>query len=251
MKILILSLVAITSLASIVCTLGRRPTLLFDHLPKAGGTSVRKYLKALIGSPIEASKAPAQQKQFPRDSWILVKEFQGLTEEQRKRFFTIGLVREPCSYYLSLWSFGSERKGRVRHALDKIGRSNQFYGRKPPFSSSGDLKRFTKWLKHEKGRLTQRFTHSYGNVSTERADCWVRTGSLASDFKRCIKLFIRAGGWTKMSPDDFVPTVNNPSHHKKCSIYFNAERSALVQTYDAAIYDIFPSFNFSCCNGNK
>ena len=74
--------------------LGSRKTLLFNHLPKAGGKYAIKVLN----------------KHVPRDDISISREFRHTTKEDRETHFVIGNIREPCSYYLSLWHFGLQNK---------------------------------------------------------------------------------------------------------------------------------------------
>ena len=136
--LLLLLLVLLFPFLAIEGQSARRPTLLFDHLPKAGGTSVKAYLNKLIGTHVDGKQVAARtghNESLSPDKWVLVHEFESLTEAQRERFFTIGLVREPCSYYLSLWAFGSDGKGSERQKLGIRRQNRRIYGQRRPYLS--------------------------------------------------------------------------------------------------------------------
>jgi len=216
--------------------------LLFDHLPKSGGTSVKKYLEVMIGKPVAHHPG---KRQLSDQQWVLLTEFDSLLPAERNAFFTLGLIREPCSYYVSLWTFGSDGHGQMRHVLAQANHSD-LYGRTSPYLD--DLDRFTRWLQMEKGVLTRRLKQSYGNpVARGNVDCWMHTEHLVDDFNECMVQFRRQGGWTRHTT---LPTENqaiaNPSTHVACDDYFNTERADIVMHSDAAI---FREFGYpKCCH---
>jgi hypothetical protein len=147
-----------------------RKTLLFDHLPKAGGTSVKEYLTQTIGPATMARSIMNNvglllpgKALLPKRTWVLVPEFISLSEVERDTYFTIGMIREPCSYYLSLWAFGSKpnHPGSLARNLEKKGLGH-LYGENPGNPSDSDLERFTSWLRQDavKGSLTARLAFS-------------------------------------------------------------------------------------------
>lgn len=219
-------------------------TLLFNHLPKAGGSSIRNYLRTTIGKSVSSKYAFETGSSLPRDKWVLVPEFGRLTEAQRQRFFTVGLVREPCSYYLSLWSFGSKGEGAERGELARKGLL-ELYGKLPPYNNADDLERFHAWIEYEQGLLTKRFKQSYGNVSNARIDCWIHTETLYEDFQTCMANFRHAGGWTTNALPKI--RVNNPSNHSSCHQYYNTTTQDLVLKHEKAFYNVFSYAG--CCGG--
>ena len=119
-----------------------RKQLLFNHNPKAGGSTLRKLLMKAVSN----------------ETFTLVRESgaSGLAEQQRA--FVIGNVREPCEHYVSLWAFNSKGRGSFAHSAD-----NATLGRDPPhYNSPGDVHRFQTWLRLKKvtGVVTRRFLSS-------------------------------------------------------------------------------------------
>ena len=74
--------------------LGSRKKLLFNHLPKAGGKYAIKVL----------------EKHVPNADISISREFKFTTKKDKETHFVIGNIREPCSYYLSLWHYGLQNK---------------------------------------------------------------------------------------------------------------------------------------------
>ena len=72
---------------------GSRKKLLFNHLPKAGGKYAMKVLRKHVA-----------------DELTYTREFHHSTKEDRETHFVIANIREPCSYYLSLWHFGLQNR---------------------------------------------------------------------------------------------------------------------------------------------
>ncbi len=45
----------------------------------------------------------------------VLNEFGRLKPEMTENHFTVGLIRNPCSYYVSLWEFGNNNCMHSRH----------------------------------------------------------------------------------------------------------------------------------------
>lgn len=77
---------------------GSRKKLLFNHLPKAGGKYAIKVLRKHVADEIKYTR-----------------EFLHSTKEDRETHFVIANIREPYSWYVSLWHFGIQNEcGGVR-----------------------------------------------------------------------------------------------------------------------------------------
>mmetsp|Transcript_22924 Transcript_22924/g.74001 ORF Transcript_22924/g.74001 Transcript_22924/m.74001 type:complete len:475 (-) Transcript_22924:635-2059(-) len=88
------------------------PPVLLYHLEKAGGTSVRNYLRRALVSPL-----------------LIVREFDKMAGELwAPDTFKIGLAREPCAYYLSLYHFGFKGFHWLEKSLTRQGLFDRFYG---------------------------------------------------------------------------------------------------------------------------
>ena len=163
-------------------------------------------------------------------------------------FFTIGLHRNPCDYYLSLWAFGNLGKGYLRAIHDKKG-SVSLYGQdesyEPSFGSERDLNAFTLWLQNQAGALSKRATTSHG-TEFDTVDCWVSTEDLNSDLQRCLDRFqTEHGGKVSGTVEEFAGSVkNNHSQRGQCSDYFDEERESIVRQHDELM---FRAFNYTGC----
>ena len=177
-------------------------TLLYNHMPKTGGSTIRKYL------------ADAEIKH------LIVSEFKKTLNEDMSKYFIIGSVRSPCNYYLSLYSFGRDGHGALRdNAFKKnITESRLIYG--GSFQSG-----FKLFVEQNGGVESSRFIQSYPDMAV---DCFVRTELLAGDLARCLEIYELRGGNKEYKFDrahlhqyfSDSGTVRNPSHHPTCHSFF-------------------------------
>jgi hypothetical protein len=186
--------------------------LTYNHLPKAGGTFLTKVLSHVI----------------PHVKIEL--ETQSFTERDKLDSFTVGSVRNPCAYYVSMWAFNSHGEGALRNWIP-----SEYWGVSKSLNTSEDKLKFAKFLQHVlKGRKigleTTRLIMSYDSqrLSKELAskltaeqlydqgpaeeqeeflrlassfdsssvDCWIKTESLEDDLKRCLRLYEQSTGNT-------------------------------------------------------
>lgn len=219
-----------------------RKNLLLKHLAKTGGTAVIIFLKKII----------------PRNALTVLSEIATVTPAHRDSHFVIGLVREPCSNYLSLWSFGSEKKGGLRASLHDYTKkykmnTSLYYGSRQPFVSSTDISHFRAWmdLPGVQGTIMGRFLNGYS--STPPVDCWVFTERLADSLKSCLSNYQMQGGSVSIEVADITNSLiheagtDRHSHHGKCEDYFDDTLAAEVQNgFDRGLFN---AFNWSSCCG--
>lgn len=106
------------------------PDIVFWHLEKAGGHTVLNLLGNYTTSAIHIVK---EYSHFTPDLWD-------------ENYFRIGVIREPCSYYNSLYHWGkypweSQHGWTARH-LDQKGLGKRFYG------GGHDKDKFHDWLRY-------------------------------------------------------------------------------------------------------
>lgn len=184
----------------------KKDRLLFNHIPKTGGTFVKTLLNAAVpnsnrAKPLYACSRGISNPYIPtvhfgkkhyakcgkakatesvdgptcRNSatstcgWIRhEKESHAATDAAST--FVIAGIRNPCDYYLSLWAFGSagEKSGFKLQNPDIL----PLYSKDgAPFLTAADKDLFYKWLVHPKvrGLLTERVVGSVG---------WQPTGTM-------------------------------------------------------------------------
>mmetsp|Transcript_23508 Transcript_23508/g.65184 ORF Transcript_23508/g.65184 Transcript_23508/m.65184 type:complete len:306 (-) Transcript_23508:1461-2378(-) len=205
------------------------PRLVFKHLPKAGGTFIRAHLGNMI----------------PDRKLVFVDEFESLARQEADAFI-LGSIRAPCSYYLSLWSYGSHGKGWQFSTSGRAGQM-ELYGLSPPFDNRADKGRLTAWLLENAGLLTSRVRQSYGLEHHEISvvHCWIHTEQLERDLRRCLLEYEVRGGGVKWEhfPGGDAERVNSEAH-APCSRMFDSSREALVREMDGRV---FSAFNYSSC----
>jgi len=254
---------------------GAHKTLIFGHLPKAGGMTLRNSLWKAINPWSEVRYNSEFAPWSPAD----------------KGAFKVAAIRNPCEYYVSIWSFISSYalKGKPTYGWNM---AREVWAATDSRDSAEDIRRFRSWLRaahvskahgdpaEGPGILSSRVVLQYsddgpdlkgvvphsalGGITKEKSqkindalnrfnpssvDCWVKTESLNEDLKRCLlKYEARFGphvNWDvvtrKLQPDHVV----NPSKHSTCQNYYDAESEALVRKVD---HHIFQKFGYpSCC----
>ena len=156
--------------------------VLYNHVSKTGGTSFAARLHALKSPDMPLVKAGSREEmsqiKLGRDGALVAQvdtEPIQVIASDAARFFVIGLVRRPCDYARSVWSFRSARcascdyagvgldsaapTARPRLAKHNYSRVNcsepSFravcdsgrYGATPPYASASDLARFDRWVR--------------------------------------------------------------------------------------------------------
>lgn len=259
---LVLMLVLLTACGS---TSG---TLLLKHFPKAGGSFMVELGRQLLGDDFQACH-----------------EFHRLSDCMRQHpdAWVIGIVREPCSMYLSLWAYGSEGHGEFRYVWQT--EADQLMMRGDQY----DPERFRRWVHlvapDSVGPVSLRFYHSYisgfhsqndvyidaareriihrnadihdviGGIVRDyeladiRVDCWVDTNHLLADFARCMRMYNAARGanvdlTTISTIAHNAASRANASHHGECIDYCtNATAMHIARTDDA----LYRMFSYSPC----
>ena len=157
----------------------RRPRLLLKHLAKSGGTFVEAVCKRLV-------------------PYLTVRvEGRAVSKSDQQRHFVIGLVREPCSSYVSMWAYGSGGKGQFIDSMRRyMGPRNasQYIGQRLPYNTSADIARFRSWLRLPlvRGVVAARFLTHYS--ATPPVDCWVLTDRIAPTLRACLRRYELQGG---------------------------------------------------------
>eukprot|EP00811_Abedinium_folium_P001692 NODE_11551_length_1279_cov_3.455729.p1 GENE.NODE_11551_length_1279_cov_3.455729~~NODE_11551_length_1279_cov_3.455729.p1 ORF type:complete len:316 (-),score=93.88 NODE_11551_length_1279_cov_3.455729:260-1207(-) len=232
----------------------------YNRLPKAGSGFVKRLIE---GTGLD-------------DHFRLEKEFDPMQPDDTQRF-TIGSVRNPCNYYVSLYSYGVIGHGEIRHEL-----GHKYY-------KANDTATFKKWLtrvmqsKKAKNEPSEgpgiesiRFIQSYssselglkamtGSLSKigkkqlktysnalkafdpSSVKCWVKTENILEDVKTCLSRYQSESGvqvdWAKFN-NSAATIWQNPSRHKACKDFFDDEAEAFVRSTDKYI---FQHFNYETC----
>lgn len=218
---------------------GNRTKLLFKHFPKAGGTFSRAFFeKAVPGVTVKgeaASVAPG---------------------DRRNRFVVSGL-REPCSWYLSLWSFGTQALGGLHKQL-LLKDADAFtlvYNASAlrENSSAYDAAVFRRFLTnpYTEGLFSARLLS--GLTEKMSVDCWVDTAAMVDDSRGCLRAFEAQGGavnWAAL--DAFLDSPGagkqNSIHHGACDAMVDPETRAWLEaaSFDAPAYAYF-GWPGGCC----
>ena len=222
-----------------------RPRLLLKHFPKAGGTFARGVIGKAVGAKL-----------------LIVKgEFDGVRADDWRRHFVVGLVREPCAYYVSLFAFGSSRPAagafsRSMYAVYGKQAASQAYGQTPPYDGPDDVRRFRRWVRRDdvRGVMYGRFLSEYGRQPF--VDCWANTANLSATLRSCVHEFAQQGGrvdWDAFAAAERLahehrrsPNAGeNASPHAACEAYYDDDLArAVTLGFDATVY---AQLGFSGC----
>lgn len=207
-------------------TVQSRKHLLYNHLPKCGGTFTRALLPDLV----------------PNVS--LVEEFRRSTWEDQRTHFVIASVRDPCSYYVSLFAFASRGFGAVAAMV----RNRDARAAREIFNNTrGPRAGFGKFLEVAAGCFTLRVFRSLPGL---HVDCWMRTKELVDDLRVCLTRFEAQGGvlnkhWRKTLDEKGRESGRNPSSHGECTSYYPPSYRALVEMADQSMCELLGGCH--CC----
>jgi len=205
--------------------------VVYNHLPKAAGTFVKSVL----------------QKVMPQKELLIESEFDSITKADREQAFTIGSIRNPCNYYVSLWAFGSIGKGTLR-SYHGATIPDSYYGVTKSLNTSEDVRRFSAWLRYimphgkpglESARLAFSYVHErvpqqFGNFAGPESlrnaslaslhnllqstidkfdpssvNCWIRVENVKDDLKRCLQAFEKSTGASLVDWESFTQAVSS------------------------------------------
>jgi len=148
----------------------------------------------------------------------------------------IGCIRNPFSWYVSLWSYGLEGKGQIYEEILKdypelIGR---FYTR------FDDLAAFQHWLEFligDKtiGLLTKRMRKLYFHANRFCLDYIIYQENLEDDFKRIMKQL----GYSRNYVDNMDIEAKNQSYHLPFMQYYTPLHKELVLSKDKEVFMLF------------
>lgn len=197
---------------------------------------------------------------------------------KRPTDFYIGTIRNPCNYYVSLWSYNVQtNNSAVRKDLEAEGHHEFFANVTANKSSAHDIQVFQSFTKHISGDigvftgrlaygyipyspLTSNFsTRGYNSTrnskiksmfdefNTSRVDCWVDTNSVTEDATICLQMLEKDYN-LKVYWDAFDTAKgnHNPSKHAPCKDYYDKEMERFVREKDGVV---FKKFGYDqCCD---
>lgn len=238
--------------------------LLYDHMPKAGGTFLIPLLRQAVGGA----------------NFDFRSEFSPLHRGDVRKDFVIGSVRNPCDYYVSLWAYGSDHGGAM---MAKVPMEHRYLyeNTSSTRNSSTDIHRFHKWVRMlnqpgHPGVMSVRFARSYAKMERDirasappaalshqdlmsvkrslrtpkfldRVDCWVKLESLNQDAQHCLRDWQRQTGndvnWTAYE-QTFATSKQLQSSHAPCRTYFTPELEKTIRLLEAPI---FKNFKYDTC----
>jgi len=241
-----------------------RNNLCYEHLPKSGGTFIRKILRAM---------------NLPKCS----PEFQHTCNREKE--FIIGNLQDVCTYYISTWSFGCENSNN--NGAIKIYWMKQRAFKKRVYEDSFNTTNFELWLRYVAdlntfGLYSYRLIYHYDDGPREtlpfrgmmvdvmktkrdktedetalkrlsltdgKVDCFVDKDNMKEDLRHCLKRFEsqRSDGkilnWDKFE-NASTTSNHNPSSHGPCQDYWNQDLKDWIYQKDKIAID---NLKLTCC----
>jgi hypothetical protein len=267
---------------------GQPAGLLYNHLSKTGGTTVQDVVFPAVcgrGNKLSARKHySGDEPAFKgRDGCVLQRDIDysmNVNARDASIFYVLGSIREPCDYYLSLWSFISDchRKNPKASMFQntpawKYAWKSGVLGLSPPYNNSRDIGRFHEWHRslhkaYERGDsyeqrvnagkelYAERVARRYG--SFDNVHCWMRTSTLLEDATTCVDRYtgdcqgnVRGKAWRWHLDHALESSRTGPpgkaekaSSHASCGGFFGAEEEAKLMAREESVLSArgFPSF---------
>lgn len=239
------------------------PITYYHHIAKTGITSIVD----LLNSSLEGFR------EGQNTLWAFMP-----TRQKEHGDFYIGSIRNPCNYYVSLWSYSSEHENsQLRKNMSNDPETDRFFNVTSNKTSADDKSKFHEFMNHTMGEIgicTGRFAYGYvslGNnptfltkqlshddvskiqsklnaFNTSLIDCWVSTETLTDDMAVCLRMLERQlhvhVNWTNFDEAATHPK-SNPSSHGPCKDYYNKELENLIVNKTDPI--VFSKFGFDAC----
>lgn len=224
---------------------GGRQTLLYNHVPKCGGSAIKSVLRSVV------------RPQHLR----VVHEFQGSGRAEQETAFVISSLRDPCSYYVSLFAYSVTKKGRYANVMSRVlGRNPQLGKLVGDMQAGGpnNITAFNQFLELSAGCMTMRTFYSLPGLAV---DCWVRLTHVRNDLEVCLAAFLRQGGAQALEPSwkhrfrEAFDRKNgsaqgghrNRSPHLPCMEYYSQRNVDFVRHADRSLCAVLGGADCHCC----
>jgi len=156
------------------CPSKEKPTLLYNHIAKTGGTAVKELMMASV----------------PEDNWKVEENTEDarLSPQKKEQSFVIGLVRRPCDYLVS-WYY--QLKSKCGTTADENGHlSCNNNGVKSLLA-----KNFKDFVNDTEASAPHHMSKVVGDrYGDDNVHCMMRTHNLKADFIDCMGKYQACGG---------------------------------------------------------
>ena len=243
--------------------------LLYNHVSKTGGTSMKQMLHAAsqtLGWPLLLPKTRNAQELAeaanPSQPLVVVQDDMRsfvLSEADAARYFVIGTVRPPCDYLLSQWSFRSDlllrdtlHQTRSWHSVPvaealRASPVSHLHGQLPPYTGADDLDRLRLWVtRAENVSLHHNLGLRYSANMLGRVHCWVQTQQLEAGVRRCLDEYAAACAIaepTRAAALHRLARTLSKSHTQvssagTCTSYFTAAQRKEIMRRESRVLDL-------------
>jgi len=225
-------------------------TVCFEHFAKSGGTYIRTILRQLD------------------IDFIISNEFERACD--KNKHFVIGALREPASYYVSMWSYGAKLSGRFFDSFE-FGDGEPVINGLPLYGDPEDNQYFINWYNHitsvnPYGLWTYRVMYKYYNGSylmddvkhlvspaydnyevefidilTHNVNCWIETSFMEENIRVCLQQYAAETGYPLNEPQLEETLIegrklgHNKSKHRECSYYWTPKLLTILLAKDGPL----------------
>lgn len=247
---------------------GRYKGIIFPHISKVGGNSVRKFAKEIaqaLGVPFENPEEHDDlSKLSAPESVIFLQDnaFHNLNDELKRDFFVIGTYRNPCDTALSHWAYVSmmDLAGNWRHVPPDYtawkAEWNDLRGVSLPFDDAQSRINFKRYvdsgyLLDEEQRMREKYDTT-GNIE-DAASCWMNLYHLHDDLSRCLTAYLQHQNIQDVDVSAITRVVQygdndskaNPSPHPSCSSMFDSD---MINHVSSLNQNVMHAFDLTCCS---
>jgi len=232
--------------------------VMFNHIPKTGGSVFVKLLSAIFSEPTYAksflSGGPdPKHKPSAEAKYSLIIESDTAnyknTEDDMNQYFVIGLVRRPCDYMLSRW-------------VQKCSTDTH-----DDFCSGKDQSHFKEFVTDSVGGTSEQTSPLMSSALADRygknLHCYVRMHELQADLLACVSKYEGCGGevdHSHLSPDHLAAAMKDAAavthaagrsvgDHEPCSKMFDADMKAAVLKTEQGVIDTYKLGD--CCSSSN
>ena len=265
------------------CPAGASPPrgILFNHVSKLGGTSMKRILEAVareLRVPYLYARSSSWNEFAASTKRAVVFEHDiepiTVSDRDRRNFFVLGTIRPACSYALSNWAYksnllhvynGPQNKSQnifEKRASAKWMREGwqDYRGLHHPYTGVEDLQRLERAVinNHQTElsvelKIRRRLLPSGSNGSApfmDAAHCWMHTSTLVPDLIGCLRQYAACGGEELNATSERVlrdafAHASNPSNHNPCTAYFRPELAERVSGLSPSVTRAFGGL---CCD---
>lgn len=242
---------AVATFGSSTCPAATPKGLLYNHVSKMGGTSMKSLVKVAFG--VENQLYPTADLNGSEPELLALQPNASVfinddaksghlqnTPEEASMFFIVQTVRRPCEFYLSLWAYISDFLAinpRTSEGNPSWDAARPFAGQSSPYTNEADIGRFQAYMATYSSNTTSLLANKFADRigTADRVHCWTRTDRLFEDTEACFDHYVASCGGSLPNPSWRAEVeVLNQHSSGTCSQFFDEEAQARMMAMEEA-----------------